>query len=299
MRTSYLTIMVLAAFAVMWPGVTDVMAEETDQTSTSSVESAEIGPGRRHRAVMTEERIERMLNRLKQTDPEKAEELENLREEDTEKFQEQLREYFRSEFERRMRRQAPEQPDTNRGPRTHRQMRSPNGGGKGPIRERMWKKHTDFMSWLTENYPDQAERLKKLQQEDTEAYFRQLASSMKMYKPIMKALKRNPEFAEVLKEDLLLKERRSELLADIKAATDEGEKEQLTNQLEEIVAERFELIIKRKQVQYEELLKKLELLSEQVKQRKNEVDSLKSQKADKVKERLEELLGGTEKVHWD
>ena len=76
-------------------------------------------------------------------------------------------------------------------------------------------------------------------------------------------------------------------------------KEQLKGQLEKVVAERFELIIKRKQIKYEELLRRLASLEKEVKERKNEVDILKSQKADKVKERLGELLENMEKVDWD
>jgi DNA repair exonuclease SbcCD ATPase subunit len=122
---------------------------------------------------------------------------------------------------------------------------------------------------------------------------------MKMYRPIMKASKKSPELAEVLKEDLKLKGQRKELLEEIKYASDEGEKEQLKNQLEQLVAERFELIIKRKQARYEQLLQRLENLKKQVEMRKNEVDTLKSQKADKVKERVRELLSDTEKINWD
>jgi len=272
---------------VMWSGVNVAVAEQTGQK------------GRRHRPmVMTEERVERMLSRIGQTNPEKAEQLARLREKDPNEFQKRLREHFRQEFGERSWGQKA-QSHSGRGPHGGHKMTLPGMMGKGPMGERMWKDHTDFISWLTENYPDKAERLQKLQQEDMEAYFGQLGSIMRTYKHIMKASKRNPELAGVLKEDLRLKKQRSELLAEIKAATDEGEKKQLENQLEKVVADRFELIIKRKQIQYEELLRKIEHLKEQVRERKNEVDSLKSQKADKVKERLEELLSGTEKIDWD
>jgi len=292
MKTSYLTIMVLMAVLVLWPGVTDAVAEKADQ--------AEMGRGRWHGPVaMSEERIERILNRIEQTNPEKAKELARLREEDPNEFQKQLREHFRKEFGERHRQRRTERMGREQGHRGREQMVPSKGGGKGPLRDRMWEKHTKFMGWLTENYPDEANRLKQLQQKDDEAYFEELRLAMKTYRSIMQASTRNPELAGVLKEDLRLREERRELLAEIKAATDEDEKQQLKNQLEKVVAERFELIIKRKQVRYEEMLGRLERLKEQVKERKNEVDSLKSQKADKVKERLEELLGGTEKVDWD
>jgi hypothetical protein len=288
MRKFYTTILVMVVAVVMWSGV--AVAGQAGQK------------GRRYRPmVMTEDRVERMLSRIRQIDPEKAEQLASLQEKDPNDFQKQLREYFRQELGERNWGQKG-QSRSGRGSREGHQMMMPGRGrmDQGPMGERMLKDHIDFMSWLTENYPDKAQRLQKLQQEgDMEAYFGQLGSIMRTYKPIMKASKRNPELAGVLKEDLSLKKQRRELLEEIKMVTDEGEKKQLKNQLEKVVADRFELIIKRKQMQYEELLQKIERLKEQVRERKNEVDSLKSQKADKVKERLEELLSGTEKVDWD
>jgi hypothetical protein len=292
MKTSYLTIMVLSAVVILWPGVTDAVAEDNNQTK--------MGPGWRHRQmVMPEEVRERVLSRIEETNPEKAKELKRLLEEDPNEFHKQLRAHFRQEFRGRMRPQGPEGQDWGDRPRTRRQARSPRSGGKGPMRDRMWEKHIEFTKWLTENYPDKAKRLEQLQQSGDEGYLEEVRKVMKTYGPVMRASRRNPELAGVLKEDLSLKEQRHELLADIKAATDEGEKEQLTKQLGKVVADRFELIIKRKQIKYEELLQRLKSLEKQVQERKTEVDRLKSQKADKVSERLEELIKGTEKVDWD
>jgi len=289
MRAIYTTILVIVIAVVMWSGVTVSAADQTGQK------------GRKHRPmVMTEEGMERMLSRIRQTNPEKAEELASLYEKDPNEFRKRLREHFRQEFGERRWGQK-EQSRPGRGTRGDHQMMMPGRGkmSQGPMGERMLKDHIAFMSWLTENYPDKAQQLQKLQQEDMEAYFEQLGSIMRTYKPIMKASKWNPELAGVLKEDLRLKGQRRELLAAIKAATDEDERKQLENQLKGVVAERFELIIKRKQIRYEELLQKLEHLKEQLRERKNEVDSLRSQKAEKVKGRLEELLSGKEKIDWD
>ena len=293
MKAACKTILLMGIAVVLWSGV--AVAEDADWT----------GPGRRPRSgMMAGERADRILDRIEQTDPEKAGELRLLRDKDPNEFQKQLREYFRDEFGGRRGRMGEQKGRMSRGRMGDQEGRMPRGRnqkgfGEGPMRERMWRDHTRFMSWLTENYPEQAEQLNKLQQEDPEEYFKQLHSTMKTYKPIMKASMKNPELAEVLKEDLNLKAQRKELLEEIKSATDESEKEQLKNQLEQLVAERFELIIKRKQARYEQLLEKLESLKKQVELRKNEVDTLKSQKADKVKERVKELLSDIEKINWD
>jgi hypothetical protein len=291
MKTIYTKTVVLVAVVVMWFCVAGTMAEEIDQ--------AGISPVYKHRPmVMSGEGMERMLSRIRQTNPEKAEELASLCEKDPNEFRKRLREHFRQEFgERRWDRK--EQSRSGRGPRGGHQMMHPKGGRKGTLRERMWRRHTEFMNWLTENYPDQAKRLERLQRKNTNVYFEQLDLAMKTYRPIMRASRRNQELAEVLKKDLQLKEECLEVLADTKSATDKSEKERLKKQLEEIVADRFELLIKLKQIRYEELLQKLERIKEELRERKNEVDNLRSQKADNVKGRLEELLSGKEKIDWD
>jgi len=59
---------------------------------SSAPDSAQPQPG------LSKERVDRIISRLKQTDPEKAEELEKLRAEDPEKFKAELRKTMRTRF---------------------------------------------------------------------------------------------------------------------------------------------------------------------------------------------------------
>ena len=61
---------------------------------------------------------------------------------------------------------------------------------------------------------------------------------------------------------------------------------------------KFDLIVKRKQITYEQLRKELEELKERVKESEAEVEKWKKVKSEKVNERLEELIGRTEKFNW-
>ena len=128
---------------------------------------------------------------------------------------------------------------------------------------------------------------------------RRLWLSKKQYGRIAEATRENPKLAKVLKEDLELKKKRDKLLGRIRAVSDEKKKKELTAQLEEIVGDRFDLIVRRKQIRYEQLRKKLEKLKKQVKQSEAEVEKWNELKDEKVKERLEELISQTEKFNWD
>ena len=61
----------------------------------------------------------------------------------------------------------------------------------------------------------------------------------------------------------------------------------------------FDLIIKRRQLQQQELLKRLEDLKNQVKESEKEVEQWKASKDKEVDARVKELLSQTEQFHWD
>ena len=75
-------------------------------------------------------------------------------------------------------------------------------------------------------------------------------------------------------------------------------KKKLTAELETIVSDRFDLIVKRKQIAYETMSKRLEELKRQVRESEDKIDSWKKLKSEKVKERLEGLTSETEKFSW-
>ena len=97
------------------------------------------------------------------------------------------------------------------------------GGGPGVemMRERLREKHKEYLEWLEQNYPDEAQELEKIREEHPEHYARRIGVSLKRYVRIFQASKDNPELAEVLKENFVLKQRRYELLKQIKETTDE------------------------------------------------------------------------------
>jgi len=226
------------------------------------------------RFELTDEEVDRILSSLKQSDPEKAKELTKLRKKDPEKFKIELRKYAPEEY------------------------------GK-IIRERMetWRRRrqTEFVEWLEKNYLKQAKELATLKGQQPDLYWKKFDLVRGKYWRIFEEDRRNPELAEVLKEDLELKERRDELLRRLKAAKSESQKKKLAAQLEEIVGRRYDLIVRKKEIAYERLLRWLEGLRKRVKESRGEIAKSKDEevKAENVKNRLKDLTEGIPKFAWD
>jgi hypothetical protein len=240
------------------------------------VEDGHQGPKKGHpRFELTNEEFDQIIKSLKESDPAKAKELAHLRKEDQEKFNAKLRDY------------APEEL-----------------GKIVSKRAKTWwdKKRAEFTEWLKENYSRQAEELAKLEYTEPDLYWKKFDLVRDKYWRIFEEERRNPELAEVLKEDLALREREEELVSRIKTTKKEAEKTELTTELEEVISRRFDLIIRRKQIAYERLLKWLEELKNRIKHSNEEILKWQNEefKAENVARRLKELIeGNTPKFRWD
>lgn len=268
-------------------------------------------PGREaSRPGLKAESIERIMQRIRQADPQRADELAKLRADEPEAFKNELRAAMREQFGKRMQQRMAERPEQMRGhrePAMRLEGLGPRGAGRageGPqremMRERMREKNAEYIEWLGQNFPDEAEKLEQLQKEKPELYMRKLMVSLKKYGRIYRASKDNPELAAVLKDDMAHKQRRHELTSRIKSTTDKSAKDALISELEDVIGRRFDLIVKRKQIAYEQLSKKLEELQKEVKSREADVEKWKSPqfKEQNVKARIKELLSQTGKFDW-
>jgi hypothetical protein len=327
MKTSYGTILILVMVtAVLLTTTLPCRAvEKTEKEEVKSTEplppppggvvekediwSEDAAKGKPGRFELTEERIERIMNQLAKTDPEKAEELKQLQEKDPEKFKAELREVMQEQLGKRFRERMEKRsgqhmkeggepfgpggmpPDSCNTP--------PGPGGMPPGVGMPWR-YDKYLDWLKENYAEEAKKLAELSTKDIDLYSKQLKLSLKKYGRIAEAARENPQLAEVLKEDLALKQQQDKLLGEIETAGDK-EKEELVKELKEVLNHRFDAILKRKQIEYEQLLKKLERLKKEVEQRNAKVEKWKDAgfKNESVKARLEELLGKTGEFKWN
>lgn len=239
------------------------------------------------------QKVDEFLDNLAEKYPEKAEHLRNLRIEEPEEFREIIHGIM-AEMRPGKDRKDPEDP---RGPKHGRDGKRGKGHGPG-LKERVQKKHDEFVEWLGKNYPKVADKLEKLKDINPGEYIKQVTEKQEKYGEIMKTQKKNPEYAKVLQEDMKLKQTRDGLVRKLKNA-DAEEKEQLYAELKEAVTKRFDIIIKKKEFKYKSLRQKLEKLQKQVDERQAELDKLVQTKDKAVADRMKELVAESEKLNWD
>lgn len=281
METSRVIILILAITALLAVSDKPCCASRNDEQNIFTDEDRGPGPERgprrgpgRGRFDLTDEEIDSILKGLKERSPEKAQELEEMREKNPEKFQHELRRHAREEF------------------------------GK-VIKERIerWRqqRQADFLEWLGENVPEEAEELAKLKETSPDLYGEKYELISKKYGRIYEESRRSPELAEVLIEDIRLQKRRDHLLGKIHAAKSRREKEKLTSELQEVVGRRYDLIVRRKQIAYERLLKWLEELQNRINESRAEIIKAQDEKvkAENIKKRTQELLEEKKRFPWD
>lgn len=259
----------------------------------------------------SDRRIEIFLDRLEEENPDRAAQLRMLQKENPDEFQKELKKEVDKFFRSSDRPQPPEPGEGPGGPMgpgpqrpdTREGRRGPDEDRSGEARRRRWlehiqRRHEEFIQWLETNDPELAGELEQLRQKDEAAYFGRVMEARRRYDPILRAERDNPELAEVLKEDLLLQRQREELIREIRGA--EGpRKEQLLNELRGLVSRRFDLIVRKKTLQYQELEERLKRLQRELEKRQTEVDKLKRNKEQAVQERVKELTAQAEAIHWD
>jgi hypothetical protein len=276
-------LLVTAVVVTTWTPLRGAAQKEKDKENIWAEEELRgpgLGPGPGlgrgpERFKLTDEETNRILSSLKQSDPNAVKKLEKLRTEDPEKFQAELRRYGREEF------------------------------GK-IIRERIenWRhqRQTEFLDWLTKEYPKEAENLAKFKENEPKLYFEKFDLIRNKYWRIFEEERRNPELAEVLKEDLRLKDKRDELVTRIKAAKNEKDKQKLLAELEEVISRRYDLIVRQKEIAYERLLKWLEGLRNRVRESRDEIMKWQNEKvkAENVKKHIKDLIEeSTPPFRWD
>jgi hypothetical protein len=230
------------------------------------------GPGR-GRFELTDQEIDRILKDLKERSPEKAKELTELRKKEPDKFREELWRHAREEF--------------------------------GKVARERWEKWLQrrreaFLEWLGENMPEEAKELAGLKERSPDHYGEKYELVWRKYGRIYEENRRNPELAKILLEDMKLQKRRDDLIARIKTTRSDRRQKRLQTELEEVIGLRYDLIVRRKQMAYEWLLKRLGELQNRINERRAEI--LKAQdaevKKENIKNRTKELLEEKKGFPW-
>lgn len=227
----------------------------------------------RGRFELTDQEKDRILETLKKSDPEKAKEVAAFREKDPGRFREELRRHAPKEYNKVMRERFEK------------------------LRQ---ERRDEFLAFLDKSVPNVAEDLAKLKDQNPDLYTKKFDLVRRKYDRAFQESRRNPELAEILLEDLKLKERSEYLVRKIKTAKSENDKKRLAAQLERVLSDRYDLIVRQKIIAYERLLGWLESLQNRIKKSKAEIREAekKEVKAENIKQRMKTLLEGSERFPW-
>jgi hypothetical protein len=218
--------------------------------------------------------VEKIMKGLQQRDPAKAKELSELRQKDPERFQTQLRQLGQPELDQNIRER---------------------------LESRRQERNARFVEWLKVNYPKEEQSLAKLKTGDPQLYISGFDRLMKQYGYIFEADGSNPEMGTVLKADFDLKTRADELCRQIRSEKSDAKKQALGMELQDVIAKRYELIVRRKEIACEQLLKKLNELQNQVRESKDELATWRDPKTkqENVRRRIQDLTENKVRFKWD
>jgi hypothetical protein len=275
-------------------------ASETPKPKDPGAEPAKMEPREGPRDQSPQQRTDRAIRWIKENDPNKARELEGLRTSDPNRFNKEMREYFRD----RMRGEGfdwsllgpgdfggPEGPGRQGGPGGQMGRFGEPGMGGDP-RAAMDKERDEFLKWMTANYPEEGKKLTELRknEKDMAKVDRQTMQNYRQYITIYVASKYNPKLAEILKQDLPLRKERRDLSAAIDKTTDAAEKAKLTDKLHDVVARRFDLLIQQKQIEYDILLERLKTVQKQIEDSKSKLEDMKQNSKQHIDKQMSDLL---------
>lgn len=233
--------------------------------------------------VLTEQQIDRFLARLSQSSGARAAELKKMRITQPQRFRWEIREEIATRFFQRI------SPSDTVKPKPAENVIAADGPSDAAV-----ERYDALMAWLETTFPRQAEQL-KANPAPSEARINELFSR---YEPVMRAERNNPPLAEAMKEDIATQMRCDELLLELPYAG-ENDRQAIVGELEQLTSKRFDLIVLKRQLQHDQLRRRLERLSQELDKKKDELELLRNSKDQAVKERVKELVERTDKTDWN
>lgn len=223
---------------------------------------------------LSDDVVERIMQGIQKRDPAKAKQLAELRQKNPEKFRTQLREQGQPELDQMIR----ERFDARRQER-----------------------NTKFLEWLKVNYAAEEQGLTKLKEKDPQLYISEFDRLMRLYGYIFEADSSCPELGTALKADFQLKKRAGDLVREIRNEKSDAKKQALGMELQDLMGKRYDLIVRRKEIAYEQLLKKLAEMQKQIQESKDEIGKWRDPKVKQqnVRQRTETLTENKVRFKWD
>jgi hypothetical protein len=168
-----------------------------------------------------------------------------------------------------------------------------------PTRQGQWRQNqekqiADFLEWFSVAYPEKANPVQQLRKKDYEGFLNHISAVRRRFEPLMRAEKRDPELAKILRKDIELQDLCGELLGKIAAAKDK-DRRTLTEQLTRVVANQFDIIVQKRKMKYADIETKIGQMQKEVDEQKRQLDQLVQKKEQVTQDRVKELLAPPEK----
>ena len=268
-------IWLLAAVLGAFPAPAATGSDKTDAFKGIWTEDLERESGR---AKLSKERFDQIIKSASQGKADEEKRLRKLYADDQQKFWGEVREFFH--------RNRPSGRGPGPGPRGT-DGQGPRGGGRW--HERLQKRHDELLALIKEHRPERARKLADLRESDPDKYFKEFSAQRRIWGPVLEAKKRgDKKLAALLIEDIDLLQDRNALLREIHRA-DKKQRPKLLKELEGIVGKRFDLILKKKRLQYQELRRRLKRLQDQIERKQQELEKLTGSKKQAITKRVNEL----------
>ena len=151
--------------------------------------------------------------------------------------------------------------------------------------------YKDLLNWFEKFTPDEAKGIKELKDENYDLYKKRLDTLRNKYRSLIINSRASDELMRVLVSDLQLELKQRDLTMQYWTATDPGKKESISADLKDVISQRYDLIVKQKEIQYTDFLKRLQRLQEDIDAQLKDINTWKETdfKAKEVETQLKNL----------
>jgi hypothetical protein len=127
------------------------------------------------------------------------------------------------------------------------------------------REYREILEWCEKFTPDEVKGTSELKDENFDLYKKRLDSLRNKYRSLIGTRRgTSDELMQVLVSDLQLELKERDLTMQYWTATDQGKKESISADLKDVVSQRYDLIVKQKEIQYTDFQKRLKSLQDNI-----------------------------------
>ena len=233
--------------------------------------------------------IDWLMAEIKKKDPNKAKELEVIRQKEPTKFIERLKTVATEEFK----------TIWDEGMESYGRGRGGPGGGRGgdgrgggDDRRRSSQRDEGILKLVQENFPEDFNSFKSVDPNtDSRLSERMMDNLRRRFGPLYDRIQDNPKLKDVLIQEFRLTREQWTIVFKIQEAKTENEKTKLRPDLEKVVSQLYDVKVKIKEIEFERLIARLEELKKMIEENKSDLGKWNNPetKKEQIKLQIERL----------